>query len=102
MAEKEVASEQGTDRVVELEAGQAVTIRASDGEVEIRVEMTEAGPVLRANAAKLEIGGDEDVVIKGKHVSVAGSESVEVGSEGELKVTSVEHMRLRGEMIWLN
>ena len=114
-----VAKDQSADQVVELEhghtlavaaGGKAVEIRAPGGIVELRVEMTEAGLVLRADAARLEISAEDSVVIKGKHVSLAGSESVNLSSEGtlnassagELKITSVEHMRLRGEMIWLN
>jgi hypothetical protein len=115
----ELAKDQSADRVVELEhghtlavspGGKTVEIRAPGGMVEIRVEMTEAGPVLRAEAARLEISAEEDVVIKGKHVSLNGSESVDLDSKGtlnassagELKITSAEQMRLRGEMIWLN
>ena len=109
--EKSAAKEQGSDQVVELEnghslavgpGGKAVEIRAPGGQVEIRIEMTEAGPVLRAEAAKLEIKAEEDVVIEGKHVSLSGSESVDLDSEGKINITSVKHMRLRGEMIWLN
>ena len=75
---KLVLSEQGADQLVE--------IRNESGMLEVRIRLTEEGPVLQMESARLELKGGE--------VEVTGEKNEENGSSGDVKVV--------GTMIWLN
>lgn len=96
-----VASE-GVDELIE--------IRASSGEMELRIRMTEDGPVLQLEAVKLAVKATESIDLECKTFKVEAAESVEIASKGEMKVTaegevnieSPKDVRVRGDKIWLN
>jgi uncharacterized protein (DUF2345 family) len=94
-------SEQGGDQLVE--------IRNESGLVEVRIKLTEEGPVLQMEAvrmqlkaaeqveitsARVEINGTEQVAVTGGKIEVEGEQDVTVDSKGEVRVT--------GKMIYLN
>jgi phage gp45-like len=94
-------SEQGGDQLVE--------IRNESGLVEVRIKLTEEGPVLQMEAvrmqlkaaeqveihsARVEINGTEQVSVTGGKIEVEGEEDVTVDAKGEVRVT--------GKMIYLN
>jgi len=94
-------SEQGGDQLVE--------IRNESGLVEVRIKLTEEGPVLQMEAvrmqlkaaeqveitsARVEINGTEQVAVTGGKIEVEGEEDVTVDAKGEVRVT--------GKMIYLN
>ncbi len=95
-------ADDGLDEVIE--------IRASSGQVELRVKMTEDGPVLALEGVRLSVKAAENIELECKNFSVAASESVKLASQGELKVSSEGEMniespvdvRVKGEKIWLN
>jgi len=87
-----------------------VEIRASSGALELRVRVTEEGPVLSLEGVKLEMRGAESVAVECKTFKVEASEGVELASEGELRMSSEKEMsvesssdiRINGKTIWLN
>ena len=98
---KLMLSEQGGDQLVE--------IRNESGLVEVRIKLTEEGPVLQMEAvrmqlkaaeqveiqsARVEINGTEQVAVTGGKIEVQGEEDVTVDAKGEVRVT--------GKMIYLN
>lgn len=98
---KLVVSEQGADQLVE--------IRNESGMLEVRIRLTEEGPVLQMESARLslkateaieieskrvEIKGAEKLELKGGEVEVTGEQSEEAGTNGEIKIV--------GSMIYLN
>ena len=98
---KLMLSEQGGDQLVE--------IRNESGLVEVRIKLTEEGPVLQMEAvrmqlkaaehveiqsARVEINGTEQVSVTGGKIEVEGEEDVTVDAKGEVRVT--------GKMIYLN
>jgi hypothetical protein len=98
---KLVVSEQGADQLVE--------IRNESGMLEVRIRLTEEGPVLQMESARLslkaaeaieieskrvEIRGAEKLELKGGEVEVTGEKNEETGTNGEIKVV--------GSMIYLN
>ncbi len=98
---KLVVSEAGSDQLVE--------IRSGAGLVEIRIQLTEQGPVVHVEAARLQLKASESVEIAAPHVAIAGSEKLEltggkvgVHAEDDLNVESKEEIRINGKMIWLN
>lgn len=87
-----------------------IEIRASSGQVELRVRMTEDGPVLQLDAVKLEVNAESSVAIACQSFSVEAEESVNIASKAGLRVQSQEELqieskgdvRVAGEKIWLN
>jgi hypothetical protein len=98
---KLVVSESGSDQLVE--------IRGSSGMLELRIKLTEQGPVLQMESLRLQLKATEAVEIESPRVEIKGSERVEV-SGGQVKVTGEEdvnveakgEVRVVGKMIYLN
>ena len=74
--------------------GQLVEIRNESGLVEIRIQLTEQGPVLQVEAARMQLKASESVQIESKKIELKSEEGTEIESEGEIHV--------RGKMIYLN
>lgn len=95
-------SQEGLDDVVE--------IRAASGAVELKVRITEEGPVLSLEGVRLQMksAGDIDVECETFHVDAKKSVAIdsqgtlEMKSEEDLKVESTAEIRINGKMIWLN
>lgn len=97
---KLVVSEQGADQIVE--------IRSESGMLEVRIKLTEQGPVLQMESARISLKGTESVEIESHRVSVKAEElalagkTVQVTSEEDTKVTANGEVRVVGKMIYLN
>ena len=98
---KLVLSEQGSDQLVE--------IRNESGMVEVRIRLTEEGPVLQMEAARLSLKATEQVSIESKKVEIKGTETLElnggevaVKGETDVKVNAEGEVRVVGKMIYLN
>jgi len=94
-------SEQGSDQLVE--------IRSESGMVELRIKLTEEGPVLQMEAVKLQLKATESVEIESARVDIKGTESVavsggkvEVEGEEDVTVDAKGEVRVTGKMIYLN
>ena len=97
---KLVVSDQGSDQIVE--------IRSESGMLEVRIKLTDQGPVLQMESARLSLKGTEslelessNVSIKGEHVSIEGG-SVQVTSEEDVNVNANGEVHVVGKMIYLN
>ncbi|MBL0214458.1 MAG: hypothetical protein IPQ07_11280 [Myxococcales bacterium] len=98
---KLVLSEQGTEQLVE--------IRNESGMLEVRIRLTEAGPVLQMDAARLQLKASEQVSIESARVEIKGTEQVDL-SGGKVKISGEEdvnvdakgEVRVVGKMIYLN
>jgi len=84
----------GTDELVE--------IRSSSGQVELRIKLTEDGPVLQVESARLELKASEAVSIESKRVEIKATETLELASGNEIKVDGEGEVRVNGKMIYLN
>ena len=92
----------GSDELVE--------IRAASGQVEVRIRMTEQGPVLQLEAVRLKLKATEAVEVETRRFAVKAEESIALASEGELalessgetKVTAEGDVRVVGKTINLN
>jgi hypothetical protein len=121
LAEAEQAEEEGTESELYLDAGrtlkvrragveQLVEVRAASGQLELRIRLTDEGPVLQMEAVKLALHAEDAVAIKCKTFEVEASADTVIQSGGELKikaqgeveVDSPEDVRIRGKIIWLN
>jgi phage gp45-like len=98
---KVVVGEQGGDQVVE--------IRAESGMVELRIKMTEQGPVLQLESVKLQLKAHDEIEIESKRIAIKATEKLEltggdvdVKSETEVDVEGKGDVRVVGKTINLN
>lgn len=117
----EAAEEASDERTVYLRDGrsleihdegadQVVEIRAASGHMELKVRLTEEGPVLSLEGVRLSVRAAEAIDMSCKTFKVSAEESVELASKGELRVKaekdlavdSAADVRVNGKMIYLN
>jgi len=98
---KLVLGEKGNDQMVE--------IRNESGMLEVRIVLTEQGPVLQMESARLSLKAAESVEIESKRVEIKGTENLElnggevqVKGEKDVKVNADGEVRVVGKMIYLN
>ena len=84
----------GTDELVE--------IRSSSGQVELRIKLTEDGPVLQMESVRLQLKASEAVEIESKRVEIRATETLQLESDNEIKVDAEGEVRVNGKMIFLN
>lgn len=79
---------EGTDRL---------TVRGRDGQIVLRVTVTESGPVLAFQAAELELSGTRTLRLDGERIEVsAGELRTYVGGDAETRITGSRHTRIDG------
>lgn len=92
----------GTEELVE--------IHASSGQLELRIKMTEQGPVLQMESVRLQLKASESIDIETKQLHVKTEESTTIESKGELNLSGEADVRVnangevivKGKMIYLN
>jgi hypothetical protein len=84
----------GSDELVE--------IRSSSGQVELRIKLTEEGPVLQMESVRLQLKATEAVEIESKRVEIRATETLQLTSDNEVKVDAEGDVRVNGKMIFLN
>lgn len=91
-------------------ADDVVELRAPSGMLELRIRLTEEGPVLQVEGVKVAIRAAEAVSVDCKTFEVRAEEAVklhsdgqlDVSSEKEMKINSTDEIRVVGKMIHLN
>ena len=98
---KLTVTEQGSDQLVE--------IRNESGMLEVRIKLTEQGPVLQMDAVRLQLKASEAVEIESPRVEIKASEQlglhggkIEVVGEEDVTVDAKGEVRVVGKMIYLN
>jgi hypothetical protein len=92
---RDVYLKDGRTLTIGSQAGkELVEIRSSSGQVEVRIVLTEQGPVLQMDAVKLELHAEEKIELASKRVEIKASEEMEIEAKADLRV--------RGNKIWLN
>lgn len=93
----------GRQVALSLENGnELLEVYAPDGQVEVRIELTEAGPVVRLSGARLELSATETVSIDAKNVEVNASEAISMSCAEDMRLKSTKDVFLEGAVIWLN
>jgi len=100
---REIYLREGRTLTIEASGeGELVEIRSSSGQLELRIKLTEEGPVLQIESARLQLKAAEAVEIESKRVEIRASETVHVASDNEVKVEAEGEVRVNGKMIFLN
>lgn len=96
-------------RTLRVSDDQLVEIRSPSGQLELRVKLTEEGPVLQMDSVRLELRASEAVEIASKRVAITATEAMtveagelEVATEKDVKVDAKGEVRIVGTMIYLN
>jgi phage gp45-like len=84
----------GSDELVE--------IRSSSGQVELRIKLTDEGPVLQMESVRLQLKASESVEIEAKRVEIKATETLQLSSDNEVKVDAEGEVHVNGKMIYLN
>jgi hypothetical protein len=100
----------GRSVVVKLtKDGEEVQVRSPAGEVEVRITLSDNGPVVRLSGARLELEAVDTVAVNCRNLEVHTEESTQLSSAGDLRLTGQEmrlrttdDMHLNGKIIHLN
>jgi hypothetical protein len=85
--EREVYLRDGRKLVIGEQSGeQLVEIRNGAGMVEVRIRLTEEGPVLQMEGARLSLKAAESVEIESQRVAIKASETIDVTANGDVVV----------------
>ncbi len=82
----------------------------SEGEMVLKVRLTESGPVMALEGCRLSLNSSEAISLKAPTIEIAAEEKALIESKGELKIDSVKEMgihsdddiRVVGKIIHLN
>ena len=108
--EREVYLRDGRRLVIgEQDGNQLVEIRSESGMLELRIKLTEEGPVLQMESARLSLKASEAVEIESRRVEIKATEQltlqgaeVEVKAEQDVDVKAEGEVRVVGDKIFLN
>ena len=92
----------GRELVVEVGAVERLLLRAPSGEVELIIELTPAGPVLKARALRLDLEATESVRLAAPSVSIEAGAQLDLRSGGGASVVAADDVVVLGSMIHLN
>jgi hypothetical protein len=87
-----------------------IEIRSATGEMEVRIALTDQGPVLSLRGARLEIDSSDTVAVKCRNFELQTSEGLQlqsggdvgIRSQGDVHVQSSGDTHLDGELVKLN
>jgi hypothetical protein len=99
---REVYLRHGKQLVIrDVGADQLVEVRSESGLVELRILLTEQGPVLQMEGARLQLRATEAIEIESRRVAIRGEE-VTVEAEGDMKLEAKGETHVVGRPIHLN
>jgi hypothetical protein len=100
---REVYLREGRTLTVESAGSdELVEVRSSSGQVELRIRLTEEGPVLQMESARLALKATEAVEIQSPRIEIKATETLQLSSDNEIKVDAEGEVRVNGKMIYLN
>lgn len=100
---RELYLRDGKTLSVETAGGdELVEIRSSSGQVELRIKLTEAGPVLQMESVRLQLKATESIEIESRRVEIKATETLQLSSDDDVKVDAEGDVRVNGKMIYLN
>lgn len=113
LEEESVATEESDSREVYLREGRKLTvsqqggeelveIRGSSGMLEVRIRLTEHGPVLQMESARLQLKATEAVEVEAPALNVRTTEAINLETKGEVKVQAEGEVDIDGAKIHLN
>jgi hypothetical protein len=100
--EREVYLRDGRKVVVSEQGGESlVEVRSESGMLEVRIRLTEQGPVLQMESARLQLKATEAIEIQSERVEIKAG-AVKVHADEDLELEADNEVRVAGKMIYLN
>jgi hypothetical protein len=81
---------------------QLVEIHGAGGQLELRIRLTEEGPVLEMDSIKLVLRAAEAVQVDTKDFNLNASGGISIDGKAAVAVNSDGHVHVTGEIIHLN
>ena len=113
--------EKSTKKSLQLDSGRQVLVHSNEkeeileivergGEMVMAVRLTDKGPIVSVQGARLEIKSTETIALEAKKIRIKAQEEASIESAGKLKIESSKNMdvnseddiRVVGKMIHLN
>lgn len=82
--------------------GELVTIRSPEGRVELEVRLTDQGPVLRFEAAALDLEAAGPIRARCRSFEVTAEDATITATRGDVQLRANDDVRLNGERVKLN
>lgn len=97
-------------RTLSVTEGELVEVRAASGQLELRIRMTDDGPVLELESVRLMLKAAESVDVECEEFNVNARRSVDIAAQGEIAISGAADVRVdaagevhvTGEIIHLN
>lgn len=114
LAEEETESQElrlrSGKKIVVSDNDRLVEIRSESGMLELRIRLTEEGPVLQMETVRMQLKATEQVEIEAARVEIKATEQVTVESkqdvaikaEHDVEVDAKNDVDVHGKMIYLN
>ena len=100
--ERELYLQGGRKLVVTEQGGESlVEVRSESGMLEVRIRLTEQGPVLQMESARISLKAAESVEIESERVEIKGG-AVKVHADDDLELDANSDVRVTGKLIYLN
>lgn len=84
-------------RTVSVLDGELVEVRAASGRLELRIRMTDDGPVLELESVRLMLTAAESIDVDCEDFNVNAQRSVGIASQGEIAVSGKADVRVDAE-----
>jgi hypothetical protein len=82
--------------IVQADGGtEAIEVRSPAGQVELRIALTDQGPVLSLRGVRLEIDSTDSVAVNCRRFSLRTTESLSLDAAGDLALRSGQEMHLQ-------
>jgi len=77
-------------------------VRSGDGTLELRLRMTDEGPVLEMESVRLKLRAAESVDVETKDFNVTAEGEITLSGKADVHVDASGDVRVTGEKIYLN
>jgi hypothetical protein len=77
------------------DAGEAIEIRSPDGQLELSIALTDEGPVLRLQGARLELVSPDSVSIQCREFEIETQSDVKLRANGAIEMQSGSELRTK-------
>lgn len=74
-----------------------VEISEPDGRIAVTIRMTETGPVMVMEGARLELKSAESISMKAPRVEIDAEEETVIASKGTMKINSADEMAIHSD-----
>ena len=74
-----------------------VEIYEPGGQLVIKVQLTENGPVMMVEGCRLELNGSESIALRAPTIEISAEEKARLSSRGELEIDAVEEMGIHSD-----